>query len=350
MIKRKGKYTLNFTEEPIITAYSSVAGKLEAEGPLKESFDKIIFDCHAMQDTFEDAESKLQQEAVSIALSKWGGKAEDIDLIFAGDLLNQCTASAFGVKGFSIPFLGQYGACSTSAQNIIMSALSVAGGAASVALAVASSHFCTAERQFRFPLEYGGVRTPTAQRTVTGAAAFAVESRTSPAMSSKSTLLCPQIKAATVGKIVDMGVTDANNMGAAMAPAAADTIKTFFEDTGKSPDDFDMIFTGDLGQVGMDILIELLKKEKIDIAGRYTDCGLVVYDINAQDVHAGGSGCGCSAVVLSAYILPRLLTGDFRNVLFVATGALLSSTTGAQSKTIPSVAHLVHLTAPENIC
>jgi len=343
MIKRIGKYTIKFLDEPLISSYSSVVGKLEGEGPLKEGFDKIIYDSHAMKNTFEEAESHFQQEAVSLALSKWGGKAEDADFIFAGDLLNQCMASSFGVKAFNIPFLGQYGACSTSAQSLIMAATFIESKAAKIALAVTSSHFCSAERQFRFPLEYGGVRTPTAQRTVTGAGAFVLESAENPAKSVKSPLLCPKISMATVGKIVDLGVNDANNMGAAMAPAAADTLKTFFDDTGKSPTDYDMIFTGDLGKVGSKLLYELMNEKGYNIKENHKDCGLMIYDMNTQDVHAGGSGCGCGACTLSAHILPMLSTGEYQKVLYMATGALMSSTSSTQGATIPSVAHLVEL-------
>ncbi len=347
MIKRIGKYTVKFLDEPLISSFASVVGKLESEGPLKEGFDKIIYDSHASKNTFEEAESYLQQEALSLALSKWGGKAEDIDFVFAGDLLNQCTASSFGLKGFNIPYLGQYGACSTSAQNLIVAAIFVESKAAKTAATVTSSHFCSAERQFRFPLEYGGVRTPTAQKTVTGAAAFTVESAENPAKSSKSPLLCPKISAATAGKIVDLGVKDANNMGAAMAPAAADTLKTFFDDTGKLPSDYDMIFTGDLGEVGSDLLYELLGSAGYDIRNNHKDCGLMIYDMNSQDVHTGGSGCGCGACTLSAHILPKLSKSEYKKVLYMATGALLSSTSGTQGQTIPSVAHLIELKCPK---
>lgn len=343
MIKRIGKYTVKFLDEPLISSFASVVGKLESEGPLKEGFDKIIYDSHASKNTFEEAESSFQQEALTLALSKWGGKAEDVDFVFAGDLLNQCIASSFGLKGFNIPYLGQYGACSTSAQNLIMAATFIESKAARVVAAVTSSHFCSAERQFRFPLEYGGVRTPTSQRTVTGSAAFMVENASNPAKSCESPLLCPKISAATVGKIVDLGVNDANNMGAAMAPAAADTLKTFFDDSGKSPSDFDMIFTGDLGEVGSKLLYELLGEKGYDIRNNHKDCGLMIFDMKSQDVHAGGSGCGCGACVLSAEILPKLSSGEYKRVLYMATGALMSATSGTQGNTIPSVAHLVEL-------
>lgn len=347
MIKRMGKYSLKFTDSPLITAYASVVGKLESEGPLKDSFDKIIYGSHAMKNTFEEAESFFQQEALSIAISKWGGKADEVEFVFSGDLLNQCTASSFGLKGFGIPYLGQYGACSTSAQNLFMAAVFAESKAASVSAAVTSSHFCSAERQFRFPLEYGGVRTPTAQRTVTAAAAFMVENSLSPQKSSKSPLLCPEITAATVGRIKDMGVTDATNMGATMAPAAADTIKAFFDDSGKSPTDFDMIFTGDLGFVGSSLLYELMGEVGYDIRNNHKDCGLMIYDAENQDVHAGGSGCGCSAAVLCAHILPKLSAGEYKRVLYVATGALMSATSGTQGATIPSIAHLIELRSPK---
>lgn len=344
MIKRIGKYTLEFTDPPIISAFASVVGKTESEGPLKDGFDKVIYDCHCSKNSFEEAESTLQQEALIQAISKWGGKAEDVDFVFAGDLLNQCTASSFALKGFNIPFLGQYGACSTSAQTLIMSAIFTEGKASKVSAAVTSSHFCSAERQFRFPLEYGEVRTPTAQRTVTGSAAFIVENPENPQKSSESNLICPEITSSTAGKIVDLGVKDANNMGAAMAPAAADTLETFLKDRGKSPSDFDAIFTGDLGEVGSKILYELMGEKGFDIRENHKDCGLLIYDRNNQDVHAGGSGCGCGACTLSAHILPKLTEGTYKKVLYIATGALLSSTTSAQGSTIPSIAHLVEIT------
>lgn len=334
MIKRMGKYSLKFTEAPIISAFSSVVGKLESRGPLKEGFDKVIYDCHALKDSFEEAESTLQQEALSLALSKWGGNKEDVDFIFAGDLLNQCTASSFALKGFNIPFLGQYGACSTSAQTLIMAAIFAESNASSVSAAVTSSHFCSAERQFRFPLEYGAVKTPTAQRTVTGSGAFIIE---------KNKPHYPSISSATIGKIVDFSVKDANNMGAAMAPAAADTLEKFFKDSSTTPKDFDAVFTGDLGEVGSKILYELMGEKGFDIRENHKDCGLMIFDRKNQDVQAGGSGCGCGACTLSAHILPNLLKGAYKRVLYMATGALLSSTTSAQGQSIPAIAHLLEL-------
>lgn len=334
MIKRKGKYTFIFSEPPCIKGAASVAGEEEEKGPLGNKFDKIIYGCHGNQDTFEQAESLFQKEALGIALEKSKVKAEETDVLFAGDLLNQCAASSYGASAFSIPFAGQYGACSTSAQAIIMGAVFVASNAANIAAAVTSSHFCSAERQFRFPLEYGAVRTPTSQRTVTGAGAFII---------GKKERNLPFVSAAVLGKTVDMGITDANNMGAAMAPAAADTLKTFFEDTNTSAKDFDGIYTGDLGEVGSEILAKLMKDFGYDISGKHKDCGMLIYDRVSQDVHSGGSGCGCGAAVLAAHILPKMLSKEESRVLYIATGALLSTTTGAQGATIPCVAHLIEL-------
>lgn len=336
MLRRIGKYTIEFENTPAITGFGSVAGKKENEGPLKGNFHKVIYDPRAGQDTFEKAESQLQREAVLIALDKGNKKSEDIDFIFAGDLLNQCISSSYGVMDFKIPYLGQYGACSTMVQGLIMASVMVESGAANASLCVTSSHFCTAERQYRFPLEYGGQRTPTSQWTVTGAGSCLVEKS-----SQKNTV---QVSRATVGKIVDMGISDLNNMGAAMAPAAADTICGFFKDTHTNPGDYDLIFTGDLGYVGSGCLYELTDKSGYDIRHNHKDCGLMIFDRDSQDVHAGGSGCGCAASVLCSTVLPEMLRGEYKNILFIATGALMSPTSGMQGQTIPGVAHLVNLT------
>lgn len=333
MVKRLGAGTLVFENMPKIRGFASVVGKKEAEGPLRALFDKIIYDSRGGAETYEEAESRLQQEAALLAMEKSGLHSADIDYVFAGDLLNQCVGSSFGMKVYGIPFLGQYGACSTMAQALISGAVFTESGAAQNALCVTSSHFCAAERQYRFPMEYGEVRTPTAQWTVTGAGACVLSQSGEEA----------KIKAAAVGKITDMQITDSNNMGAAMAPAAADTVMRFLRDTGTKITDYDRVFTGDLGLVGSDILNELLSKEGVDLCGRHTDCGLLIYDREAQDVHAGGSGCGCCASVLCSKILPELQSGRLRNILFIATGALLSATTAQQGKSIPSIAHLVNL-------
>lgn len=333
MIQKKGKSTYMFKEKPYITGYASVVGKKESEGPLKDSFDKVFYDTLAGCETWEQAESSFQKEAVTLALEKASLKAKDMDMVFAGDLLNQCISSSYGMRSFNIPFLGQYGACSTMAQTLLLSSLLVASGAAKHSLAVTSSHFCSAERQFRFPLEYGGQRTPTAQWTVTGAGAVVVSKEGSGSV----------INEVTVGKIVDLGITDINNMGAAMAPSAADTIKTFLDDTETSPSDYDLILTGDLGKVGSSLLHELLEKEAIDIKSKHEDCGVLIYNLEDQDVHAGGSGCGCSASVLCSSVLKKVTEGKYKDVLFVATGALMSPTSNQQGESIPGIAHLVHI-------
>lgn len=333
MIKRIGARTIGFEEMPSIIGYASVAGKKESEGPLGSGFDKLIFDSYDGFDTYEQAESQFQTEAVSLALKKSGVSAQDVDYIFAGDLLNQCVGSSFGLKGFNIPYLGQYGACSTMAQGLIMAAVFVEGGAASTAMCVTSSHFCSAERQYRFPLEYGGVRTPTAQWTVTGAGSCVL----------KNDKKGPCVARATVGRIVDLGIKDANNMGAAMAPAAAQTIKDYFTDTNTSPKDYDLILTGDLGEVGSASLYDLLLMENVDIRNNHKDCGLMIFDRKKQDVHAGGSGCGCAGSVFCSKILNSINDGRLKNILFMATGALMSPTTSGQGSSIPSIAHLVNI-------
>ena len=333
MIRRIGGHTIGFEEMPSIIGFASVAGKFESQGPLGKAFDKIIYDSYDGLDTYEQAESRFQSEAVTEALTKAKIKAEEVDCIFAGDLLNQCVGSSYGLIDFGIPYLGQYGACSTMAQGLIMASVFVESGAAKTAMCVTSSHFCSAERQYRFPLEYGGVRTPTAQWTVTGSGSCVL----------KNAKKGPCIARATVGRIVDLGVKDANNMGAAMAPAAAQTLKNYFDDTGTSSRDYDLIFTGDLGEVGSKSLYDLLLLEDIDIRNRHNDCGLMIFDRNKQDVHAGGSGCGCAASVFCSKILSDLSSGIYNNILFMATGALMSPTTCGQGATIPSIAHLVNV-------
>lgn len=333
MAKRVGKYTLQMEHMPSIEGYAAVCGKKESEGPLGKYFDHIFDDSSLGEASWEKAESRLQTEAVTRALNKANISAPKINYIFAGDLLNQCISSTFGLRDLDIPFLGQYGACSTMAQTLALSSLMVEAGFAEHCVAVTSSHFCAAEKQFRFPLEYGGQRTPTAQWTVTGSGAMVIGNNGQ----------SPCVSSITIGKIVDFGIKDANNMGAAMAPAAASTIANFFKDTGSSPDDFDLILTGDLGEVGSKLTIELLQRENIDISKNHKDCGLMIYHQKEQDVHAGGSGCGCSASVLCSIILNQLKQGELKNILFIATGALMSPTSSQQGESIPSVAHLVQL-------
>lgn len=333
MAKRVGRYTIQMENMPSINGFAAVCGKKESEGPLGEYFDYTYDDTTLGEASWEKAESKLQTEAVNRALEKANVKAADVDFIFAGDLLNQCISSTFGLRNLNIPFLGQYGACSTMAQTLILSSIMVECAIAQNCVAVTSSHFCSAERQFRFPLEYGGQRTPTAQWTVTGSGAAVVGGSGNN----------PFVSAVTVGKIVDLGIKDANNMGAAMAPAAAATLEDFFKDTETTPDDYDLILTGDLGEVGSNLLFELLSKDGIKLGNKHNDCGVMIYDKEKQDVHAGGSGCGCSATVLCSVILNKLKKGDLNNILFMATGALMSPTSSQQGESIPGVAHLVQI-------
>jgi len=333
MPKKVGNQTILFQNDVCISSYASVVGKKEGEGPLANGFDKVYNDELIGEDSFEKAESRLQTTAVETAIQKSGMTENQIDYIFAGDLLNQCIGSAYGLKDFAIPFIGLYGACSTMALSLALASLFIECGAAKHTMAVTSSHFCSAERQFRFPLEYGGQRTPTAQWTVTGSGAALLSSGKNG----------PRINAITFGKINDLGVKDISNMGAAMSPAAAETIKAFLDDTKTSPKDYDLILTGDLGRVGTDLLYELLLKDNISITQNHNDCGLMIFDIERQDVHAGGSGCGCSASVLCSKILNEFKNGKYKNILFCATGALMSPTSTLQGQAIPSIAHLVNI-------
>lgn len=334
MGKRIGKNTILMENSPCVKSFASVCGKKEAQGPLADQFDKIFEDTTLEESSWEKAESRLQAEAVNLALEKSNLKTQDINYIFAGDLLNQCMSSAFGLRELGIPFLGQFGACSTMAQTLFLAVTTIEAGIADYSVAVTSSHFCSSERQFRFPLNYGGQRTPTAQWTVTGSGAIVVEKQEEPGI---------KIKHATIGKIVDLGIKDANNMGAAMAPAAAKTMVSFLKDTKTHPSEYDMIFTGDLGEVGSNLLKELMLKEGFRLGDNYNDCGLMIYHKEAQDVHAGGSGCGCSASVLCSLILKNLKSKKWNNILFMATGALMSPTSSQQGETIPGVAHLINL-------
>lgn len=332
-MKRIGKRTIIFENKPRIISYGSVVGKKEHEGPLSNEFDSYTTDSFFGEKSFEKAESKLQKTAVQTALDKAGLTPDDIDNIFAGDLLNQCIGSSFGLRSFGIPFIGLYGACSTMALSAGLVAVFIDSGAAKKTVSVTSSHFCSAERQYRFPLNYGSQRTPTAQWTVTGSGALILGKDGGDIY----------ISSVTFGEIEDLNIKDANNMGAAMAPAAAGTLLNFFKDTETKPDDYDIIFTGDLGYVGTNLLYELLEREGIDIRCRHSDCGTLIFDREKQDVHAGGSGCGCSASVLCSYIMHRLEKGDFGNILFMSTGALMSPTSSFQGESIPGIAHLLNI-------
>ncbi len=335
MAKKQGKQTYLAQSPPSVRAFAAVGSKKELEGPLSDCFDILEPDATFGQTSWEKAESRMVTMVAEKALQKAALSPADIDCVFAGDLLNQCIGSTFGLRDMGMPLLGIYGACSTMAEGLLLSTLLVDSGTAARTLAVTSSHFCTAERQYRFPLEYGSVRPPSAQWTATAAGAVVLEQGTQP----------PFIRAVTVGTIEDKGVTDQNNMGAAMAPAAAQTLKQFFADTQKTPQDFDLIVSGDLGAVGADLMTRLLKQEGIDVKSKYNDCGLLLYDREKQDVHAGASGCGCSAAVLCSFLLPRLREGKLKNLLFMATGALLSPTTVQQKESIPGIAHLIWFSA-----
>lgn len=328
---------IDFENKPNVISYASVVGKKEGEGPLGKFFDMILEDARCGLDTWEKAESHIQKIAVGLVLDKSGKKSEEIDGIFAGDLINQCTGSAFGIREFGIPYFGVYGACSTAVLAMINAAVYVDSGKMDTAISSTSSHFCSAEKQFRFPLEYGGQRPPTAQWTVTGAGAAMI--------SSKNEKNSPKIEKAILGKMVDKGVKDASNMGAAMAPAAADTISAFLTETQTAPEHYDLILTGDLGKVGSKLLYDLLEKEyNINIRKVHNDTGLMMYYPDKQDVHAGGSGCGCCGSILCSKILKELSEGMLHRVFVVATGALLSAVSPFQGESIPGIAHGILLT------
>lgn len=335
-VKRLGRQTVGFADPPAILGAACVAGKREEEGPLRRTFDFTYTDTTCGESSWEKAESRLVKDALIRAVSKAGVPLERIDTAFAGDLLNQCIGSTFGLREFGIPFYGLYGACSTMAEGLSLAAMCVDGGYASVAAAVSSSHFCSAERQYRTPLEYGGQRTPTAQWTVTGAGAALVGTGAGAGG--------PYITHATTGCIVDAGIRDITHMGAAMAPAAHSSIGAFFKDTGIAPEGVDLIVTGDLGIVGRDILAELFAQDGVELGGRLNDCGVMIYDLEAQkDVSAGGSGAGCSAVVLCGHIMNEMRAGTWNSVLFCGTGALLSPVSSQQGESIPSICHVVRL-------
>lgn len=327
-----GKQSIELKNPVFIRESASVVGTKEGQGPLAELFDMIgqddMFGCAS----WEEAESSLQKDAVYLALGKAGLKKEDIRYLFAGDLLGQSIASSFGLASYEIPLIGLYGACSTCGLSLSMGAMTVNAGYAEHAVCVTSSHFASAEKEFRFPLGYGNQRPLSASWTVTGSGAFVLSSTKGKRSRAKITGL-------TTGKIMDYGLKDSMNMGACMAPAACDTIYQNLKDFGRKPSDYDKIITGDLGSVGQHVLIDLLSEKGVDIAGQHMDCGIEIYDAKEQDTHAGGSGCGCSAVTLSAYILKKVEEGAWKRVLFVPTGALLSKTSFNEGQTVPGVAH-----------
>ena len=329
----RGRQSIAFDQHPAILASSAIAGKKEQEGPLSAYYDYVNQDTKFNQDSWEKAECKMQEMALDTVRKKAGIHNQDLDMLFAGDLLNQCITSSFAIRDAGVPFLGLYGACSTMAESLALAGMAVNGSYARLAAAMSSSHFASAERQYRFPLGYGGQRTPTAQWTVTGAGCILLGQRDQG----------PFLNAATIGSVVDFGIKDANNMGAAMAPAAYETLRTHFDDLRLSPSDYDLIVTGDLGAVGKEILLDLFRRDGVSIGGVYNDCGTMIYDMEKQDVHAGGSGCGCGSIVLCGYILRQMAKGKFKHVLFCGTGALLSPLSSQQGESIPSVCHAVSI-------
>ena len=330
---RIGKQSIVFEKEPVIAAWSSVAGKKESEGPLAELFDVTMQDSYFGQKSWELAEKRMQQLALQELLRKANLRSSDLGLVLSGDLLNQCIGSSFTLRNYGIPHLGLYGACSTMAESLLLGSIMVSGEFSDNVVAMTSSHFASSERQYRFPLGYGGQRTPSAQWTVTGSGAVLLKSNGSG----------PKVTACTIGSVTDLGIKDANNMGAAMAPAALSTIRAHFQDLNVTAEDYDLIITGDLGQHGKEILLTLAQQEGISIGGKLTDCGTIVFDNLKQDVHSGGSGCGCSAITLCSHFLPKLATGKYKNILFCGTGALLSPTSTMQGLPIPGVCHAVSI-------
>ena len=332
--QKRGRQSFVLKTPPVITTWASVAGKKEVEGPLSHTFDVKCRDTYFGQKTWEQAEKHMQQLALKKLAEKAGMNPSDFGLVFSGDLLNQCIGSAFSLRNTGIPHLGLYGACSTMAESLLMASMTVGGGFSDKVVAMTSSHFASSERQYRFPLGYGGQRTPTSQWTVTGSGAA---------------LICaegngPRITSCTIGTVTDLGIKDANNMGAAMAPSAHQTLRAHFEDMNTDPSNYDLIVTGDLGQLGKELLLELFQHDGISIGGKLTDCGTLIFDNTTQDVHSGGSGCGCSAITLCGYLLGQLNSGKLNNILFCGTGALLSPTSTQQGLPIPGVCHAVCIT------
>jgi len=327
--KKIGSQTVRLESPVVILSTAAMVGPKEGEGPLGSYFDKVVKDILNGEDSWEKAESKFVTDTSQMAMEKANKKTGDMDYILCGDLLNQCTGSTFGIKDFKIPFFGLFGACSTMGESLSLGSMLIDGGFANHILVGASSHFCAAEKQFRFPLELGTQRPPSASWTVTGDGA-AVLGKTGDG---------PVITEVTTGKIMDMGITDSMNMGAAMAPAAVNVLTAHFQDTGRTPDYYDVIATGDLGHIGHQLVIELMEKEGYEMGENYTDCGIEIFDKENQDTHAGGSGCACAAVTFSAYFYEKLQEGKIRRMLFIPTGALMSPTSCQQGGTIPGIAH-----------
>lgn len=329
MTKKLGSSTVKLSAPPSIAASAAVVGEKEGQGPLASYFDCISHDSYFGEKSWEKAESAMLKQCFGICCDKAKLAPSQIEYLFAGDLLNQCTGSTFALRNCGIPFFGLYGACSTMGESLSLAAMTVDGGFADTVCAMTSSHFCSSERQYRFPLEYGGQRTPTAQWTVTGAGSAIL----------RSCGTGPYVTFITTGSITDAGITDANNMGSAMAPAAYETLRAHFADTGRTPDYYDLIVTGDLGAIGHDTLEELFRRDGSTLGASYTDCGLLIFDSKKQDVHAGGSGCGCAASVFCSYLMQGLKDGRWNRLLLAPTGALLSPTSTQQGESIPGICH-----------
>lgn len=330
-MKRVGKQTILFDKPVNIMATASIVGPKEADGPMAKYFDQCLDDEFWGEKSWEKAESKIIKETVNMVISKSGIPSEQIDFCFAGDLLNQCISSSFGLRELNIPFFGVFGACSTFVESMCLGSVFIEGGGAQNVLCATSSHFCSAEKQFRFPLELGNQRPPSSQWTVTGSGATVLTKDGEG----------PYITCITPGKINDMGIKDANNMGAAMAPAALDTLITHLVDTGRKPSYYDAIITGDLGHIGKDILIDLAQKRGYNIKSNYNDCGVMMFDKDAQDTHSGGSGCACIGTIFSGYFYRMLKEKKYKRILLIATGALMNSTSSQQGESIPGIAHAV---------
>lgn len=335
MDQRLGNRTVAFARPPVILQSAAAGSKKESEGPLAADFDLLVPDPLWEEKSWEAAESKFLKAAVSMAVEKAELSWDQVGCIVSGDLMNQCTSTAFAVQQFHRPLLGVYGACSTMAEAMLVAATLISSGWQETAVAATSSHFCSAEKQFRTPLEYGGQRTPTAQWTVTGAGAAVLAS------SGEG----PWVTHATLGTMVDRGVTDPNNMGAAMAPAFVDTVINHCKDTGRSPADYDMIFSGDLGFVGRELAVRLAAENGMDLSVGYEDCGCLIFDRARQDVHAGASGCACAATVLCGHLLRRLRKGEWKRILFAPTGALMSPTTCMQGESILGISYALTIEA-----
>ncbi|MGG7057049.1 stage V sporulation protein AD [Clostridium tertium] len=330
-IKKIGKQTVKLVHPPKIVATYSIVGPKEGEGPLGNYFDEILNDDLFGKESFEKAESEMLYTAITSAINRANLTEDDIDYLFAGDLLNQLGSSSFAARKLNIPFFGLYGACSTMSESLSVASMMLDGGFANYVVAATSSHFSSAERQFRFPLEYGAQRSPLAQWTVTGAGAMVLAKEGD----------FPEVTHITTGVVKDYGIKDPNNMGAAMAPAAVDTISIHFKDTGREPSYYDAIVTGDLGKVGKEIISKLLLEYGYDIRENYFDCGDMIYDDTIQKTDSGGSGCGCSAVVSSGYFYKKMIRKEVKNMLLVSTGALMSTTSSLQGESIPGIAHAV---------